>query len=632
MKRHHFLILITLSVIVFATLLPIVSTAAPLPTSNREIYADGRRYMREGKWPKALENIKPLENDYPLLADYVLLDLATCYEKSGDMEKAMNSLRKIIKQYKSSPLYRKAYQKILDLGKSGDIAILLIDFDLYLKEFPLDSKAAWEKTGLLEKSGRGDEAGALRKEIFFSGSPFTVQAYEALKIANFQPSYEDIKKVLVRLLERGNYAQAVSLTERINVRDDEGKYLLARAYYRLRRYRDAIKTLAGTSLREGKYLLAQSFVRARDKEAFYKLIDELAREAKKDLFSLHLLAAEMKRRDGDLMGAGAMLQAMPELYPEKKEEIAWSQAWLNIRQKRFRDAEKILADLVTSSSNSRDKYLFWLAKVKKYQGQSGDALLAQIKDKNGYYWFQSGTGKFRAPSVGDGGGLKKDEPPLLPEEMQTKFLRITVLQSLEMSTEARAEARLLMSYVAEPYVSAFAKLLLTIEDYLSLVRLGARYNYPLLKYPLAFRDIVTKSAQAHKIDPLLIMAIMREESHFQRDAVSAAGALGIMQLMPATARSLGNIKHNEELLDAEKNIRMGTTYFSRLLTQFKSSQYAIAAYNAGPLNVERWLAMGYQDEEEFAEDIPFSETKNYLFRIMQTHGIMKGLYEKEFRS
>ena len=622
--------LITLWVIVFPLILTAFLTTPAFPASTREIYADGRKFMGEGKWQKAMEILKPLENDYPLLADYVLLDLATCYEKSGNFEEALNTLRKVLKNFKSSILYRKAYQKILELGKNGDINVLLTDYDLYLQEFPQDSKAVWEKTLLLEKKGRSDEARSLWKEIFFTGSPYTTNAYEALKAAHSQPSYEDIKIVLVRLLEKNNYSQAVSLMEGTNVKDDEGRYLLARAYYRLRRYRDAIKTLSSISLKEGRYLLAQSFVRAKEKEAFYALIDTLARDGKKDLFSLHILAAEMKRREGDYTSSGVMLQSMLDLYPEKKEEIVWSQAWLNIRQKRFRDADKILTGLVSSNSSNRDKFLFWLAKVKRYQGQNGDALIAQIKDRNGYYWLQSGN-KFRPPA-GKDGDLKKDGLPVLPEEMNTKFLRVTTLQSLAMTTEARTEARLMMSYIADPYISAYAQLLSTIEDYLSLVRLGTRSNYLAWKYPLAFGDIVAKCTQTQKIDPVLIMAIMREESRFQRDAVSGAGALGLMQLMPATARSMSNIKYNEELFDAEKNIRVGTNYFSKLLMQFKVSAYAVAAYNAGPLNVERWLTMGYLDEEEFTEDIPFSETKNYVFRIMQTHGIMKALYEKELRS
>ncbi|MFH1857426.1 MAG: lytic transglycosylase domain-containing protein [Candidatus Omnitrophota bacterium] len=451
-------------------------------------------------------------------------------------------------------------------------------------------------------------------------------------MADFQPSYDDIKKVLARLIERGNSAQVVSLTAGITLKDDEGKYLLARAYYRLRRYREAIKTLAGVSLKEGRYLLARSLVRVKEREAFYKLIDELAKEGNKDLFSLHLLAAEMKRREGGNASSRAMLQSMLDLYPEKKEEIAWAQAWLNIRQKRFRDAEIILTGLTVSNSNNRDKYLFWLAKVKKYQGQNGDALLAQIKDKNGYYWLQSGIGKPGPLSGKDSADLKKDGGPPLPAEINTRFLRVTVLHGLEMRTEARIEARLMMNSVTDPYISKFAQLLLNIEDYLSVVRLGTRHNYPLLKYPLVFKGIVTKYTQAQKIDPLLIMAIMREESRFQRDAVSSAGALGLMQLMPATARSMGNLKNNEELFNAEKNISLGTNYFSKLLRQFKLSQYAVAAYNAGPHNVQRWLAGGYLDEEEFTEDIPFSETKKYVFRIMQTHGIMKALYENELKS
>lgn len=621
-------------VAIFSSLvLTALFTTAAFPATTRDIYAEGRGYMREGKWQKARDVIKPLENDYPLLADYVLFDLATCYEKAGDSEGAMHTLRKMVKYYKSSPLYRKAYQKILELGKTGSTTALLTDFELYLQEYPQDSKAVWEKTALLEKMGRTDEARALRKEIFFSGSPYTMHAYGALKTANYQPSPDEIKKAMTHLLERDNYAHVVSLTEGINFKDDEGRYLLARAYFRLRRYSDAVKMLSGISLKEGKYLLAQSLVRSKEDEAFYQLITELAGEGRKDLFSLHLLAAEMKRRAGDYTSAGTMLKSMLDLYPEKKEEITWSRAWLLIRQKRYRDAEKILTDLAAADANKRDKFLFWLAKVKKYQGQNGDAVFAQIKDKNSYYWFQSRIGKSRPPSGRDSVDIKKDPvPPVLPAEINTKFLRITALQGLEMSTEARAEARLMANSVTEPYISSFAQLLLTIEDYLSLVRLGTRFSYLAWKYPLAFHDIVTTCAQAQKIDPLLIMAIMREESHFQRDAVSSAGALGIMQLLPATARSMTHIKQNEELFDPEKNIRLGTNYFAKLLVQFKGAHYALAAYNAGPHNVERWLVKGYVDEDEFTEDIPFSETKNYVVRIIQTRGIMKALYEREPKS
>jgi len=127
----------------------------------------------------------------------------------------------------------------------------------------------------------------------------------------------------------------------------------------------------------------------------------------------------------------------------------------------------------------------------------------------------------------------------------------------------------------------------------------------------------------------LIIAIMREESHFRNDAVSVVGALGLMQLMPATARKVGNISHNRELFEVQKNIRIGTTYLSSLLSRFGEMPYAIAAYNAGGRNVKKWLAANYQDEDEFTEDIPYGETKDYVLRVMSTYFIMKSLYRNE---
>jgi soluble lytic murein transglycosylase len=104
-----------------------------------------------------------------------------------------------------------------------------------------------------------------------------------------------------------------------------------------------------------------------------------------------------------------------------------------------------------------------------------------------------------------------------------------------------------------------------------------------------------------------------------------------MQMMPATARRIAHIKNNEELFDVEKNISLGVNYLSRLIARFKTLHYAVAAYNAGERNVEKWLAVGYCDEDEFAEDIPFSETKNYVFRILKTYSIMKSLYDSDIK-
>ncbi|MDO9585800.1 MAG: transglycosylase SLT domain-containing protein, partial [Syntrophales bacterium] len=587
--------------------------------------------MQESQWTKALENFQALEKDYVLLIDYVLYDMAACYEKSGEKDKAIATLKRIISDRKNSPLYRKAFRRIIEITKDDDINAALRHYDLYISEFPRDGKALWEKAELLEKAGMKEEAFPIWKEIFLSGSAYVLNAYEALKTKAYQPSREEIRIAASHLSEKENYRQAISLLENSIPAEEEEKYLLGRAYFHLRRYRDAIQTLGGVSSRDSRYLLALSLIRTNEKEAFYKLTEGLVKQGQKDLFNLLSLAVELKRREGSVAEAVALLQSMKELYPEKEEEVTWSQAWLAIRQRRLGDAEKLLSLLTGRNFSKQDKYLFWLGKVKIYQGQKGDVYFSQIKDQNSYYWFKAGKKGDRAATDNGREGLKTGKLPELPEELKTNFLRIIELTSLKMRVEAAQEARLVVDFVTAPYVPSFARLLVEIEDYHSLLSLGIRHNYPLLKYPLAFRDTVFKHAETYRIDPLLVTALMREESHFKNDAVSGAGALGVMQLMPATARRVAHIKNNEDLFDAEKNISLGVNYLSRLISRFKSLHYAVAAYNAGERNVEKWLAAGYRDEDEFTEDIPFSETKNYVFRVLKTYGIMKSLYGDEIK-
>jgi soluble lytic murein transglycosylase len=587
--------------------------------------------MQEGQWTKALENFKPLEKDYVLLIDYVLYDMAACYEKVGEKDKAIATLKRIVSDYKGSPIYRKAFHRIIEITKNDNIKTVLGYYDLYIREFPQDSKALWEKAELFEKAGMKEEAFPIWKEIFLAGSSYAFDAYKMLKAMAYQPSREEISIAASRLSEEKNYRQVLSLLESSIPTEEEDKYLLGHAYFHLRRYSDAIRTLEAVSYKNSNYILAISLIRTNKKEAFYKLTEGLIKKGQQDLFSLLSLAAEMKRRDGNVAEAVTILQSMMELYPEKEEEIVWLQAWLSIRQGRLDDAEKLLSLLVTRNFNKKDKYLFWLGKVKEYQGQQGDVFFSQIKDQNGYYWFKAG--KRRNAIAGNGFEvLIARNAPHLPEELKTHFLRITELTSLKMKPEADQEVRLVIDSITAPYVPSFARLLVEIEDYNSMVKLGTRHGYVSLKYPFAFKDAVLRHAKAHKVDPLLATALMREESHFKSDAVSNTGALGVMQLMPATARRMAHIKNNEELFDAEKNINLGITYLSGLIAHFKSLHYAIAAYNAGEHNVERWLAAGYRDDDEFTEDIPFSETKNYVLRVLKTYGIMKSLYDSEMKS
>jgi len=154
-----------------------------------------------------------------------------------------------------------------------------------------------------------------------------------------------------------------------------------------------------------------------------------------------------------------------------------------------------------------------------------------------------------------------------------------------------------------------------------------------LLYPLGYREIVLEEAGRYGVDPALILAVIREESRFMKDAFSGAGAVGLMQLMPGTAKRMAHesgisffVEGREDLMEPRKNILLGTHYLRLLLDEFRSLPPAIAAYNAGEERVRGWLnAFHYNGTDEFIEDIPFKETKYYVMRVMKSYLIYREL-------
>ncbi|WP_347329592.1 transglycosylase SLT domain-containing protein [Marinimicrobium locisalis] len=144
-----------------------------------------------------------------------------------------------------------------------------------------------------------------------------------------------------------------------------------------------------------------------------------------------------------------------------------------------------------------------------------------------------------------------------------------------------------------------------------------------VRFPLAYQEHVKTAADATSIHPHLLFAIARQESAFMAHARSPAGALGLMQLMPATAqqtaRRAGVPYRRADLLSPDTNITLGSRYLHELLDEFNGNRIlATAAYNAGPYRVKQWLKNGEQNlpYDVWIETIPFRETRGYVQNVL----------------
>ncbi len=163
------------------------------------------------------------------------------------------------------------------------------------------------------------------------------------------------------------------------------------------------------------------------------------------------------------------------------------------------------------------------------------------------------------------------------------------------------------------------------EDPATITRATLKMFYPLSSFELL------KKYGGERVDPFLLAALIRQESGFNPRARSPAGALGLMQLMPATARGLQRRVSRRQLLSPKTNIRLGVKYFQGLLTRFDNdAELALAAYNAGPHNVQEWLRRYPTDNRMlFFDLIPFRETRNYVALIARNYFWYVSLYANE---
>jgi soluble lytic murein transglycosylase len=150
--------------------------------------------------------------------------------------------------------------------------------------------------------------------------------------------------------------------------------------------------------------------------------------------------------------------------------------------------------------------------------------------------------------------------------------------------------------------------------------------YYRLRYPLSYEQIVRGHARNYDLEPALLAAVIYQESKFDAEARSDAGAVGLMQLQPETAKGIalrtgGSRFRVDDLTNPEINVRYGSWYLRHLIDKYGDEELALAAFNAGQGNVDSWRREG--------KGIAFAETRHYVDRVQELKAIYRDAYASE---
>lgn len=272
------------------------------------------------------------------------------------------------------------------------------------------------------------------------------------------------------------------------------------------------------------------------------------------------------------------------------------------------------------------RWQFWWAYAHEQQGHGNDAegIYRYLAGRRSYYGFLAAD-RLNLPYSFENRPLDLDQRELARIATHPEAIRAHELFQLDRIIDARREWGQLTASLSRREKLAASQLAHSWGWHDRAIVTMGKTDYRddiALRFPMPLKQTVEAYSQRQSIDPAWTYAIIRRESAFMSDARSAAGALGLMQLMPGTARQVArsmNLRYpgRSNLLKTETNIKLGTGYLSQMFKRLESQAVlATAAYNAGPHRVEAWLPKQPMDAIRWVETIPFTETREYVSNVM----------------
>jgi soluble lytic murein transglycosylase len=492
-----------------------------------------------------------------------------------------------------------------------------------------------------------------------------------------------------QLAEAGDCEQAIQAVRQlpaIHLSEDLAAWAARRlgfCAYRLRRYHEAIASLEqfrhvhGSDDRatEALYILGlalQHNGRSGEAEAVLRHLAARTPETLwngKALVSLGLSYESRQQIERAIEAYRELVTRFPA--SDRADELSWRIGWLYYSQRLFstaaqefgRAAERFPQSMLASNA------LYWQAKALDSNGHSSQALplYEQVARDYPYTYYglraqevlrsRVSPGYTPAPAFASahdstftaGRFQPLNTDPNLSDAARFHRVRVDELLALRFLEDAREEiahlARRLGDKVPERTVLAHMYLradmpfqaIRTLNVALSAVAAKERLSLPpefwTALFPQLYWEEVLEATQYARLDPWLVLGVIRQESAFNARAVSRSDARGLMQLLPSTGREVYQrigmeAFRNDLLFDPQLNVRLGTQYLGRLADTHRGNLIlTLAAYNAGPGRVKRWLQeLSTADWDEFIERLPFEETRLYVKSVLRNYGVYQRLY------
>lgn len=633
-------------------------------------FVRGMAALRMNNFEEAVTHLADAESKLPLIADYAVFFQAEALLKLKRYPAAAAKAASIQVSFPSSKLLRRSEKLYADiLFESGDYKGALKLYQAYVEKYPSGNDAVDASFSLARcREESSDAAGALQiyRSIWLNSpaSPLASKSQErlrqlerpGLKVSPY--TAEELLKRASTLYVLNDYSASLKTLEAIPV-SSQSQAVISRidlrigmAQYRLRQYKQAEKqfvkasasSLSGVSS-EARFWLAKTLERQDLKERALAMYLELAGEGKKQEFADDALieAAGLKRSLGQYAEAARLFEQSARVSAEKKTiaKAAWDSGWCRYLAGEYPAAAAAFKGLLTDEVQ-REKVLYWLGRTLE---KSGDAAAASyyrtLQDEfpAGFYatWYreQRGIADIRE-ALGNRNALAE-----LP--LPTGFDKARLLASLGMFEEARTEMAAARKKNGEKkgQFPAYARGYLEIRDYGSAIALFMQ-NRPvpwdkaslplwIAGYPRAYSELISQNAALNGLSEGLVYALIRAESGFAPAVKSSAGAIGLMQMMPATAKLTAREKgefNPQRLTVPEFNIRLGTKHLHDLMKEYNGDVIDMAAaYNAGSGALERWKkSFKGLNKDEFIENIPYQETRDYVKKVYASASTYRQLY------